>query len=64
MGDDGARGSIEVARAGGRVMIQDEGSSVVWGMPGAVFRAGVAQLILPIAALAERVTQMSERKTT
>ncbi|MFN7684721.1 MAG: chemotaxis-specific protein-glutamate methyltransferase CheB [Oligoflexia bacterium] len=64
MGDDGARGSIEVARAGGRVMIQDEGSSVVWGMPGAVFRAGVAQLILPIAALAERVTQMTGRKTT
>lgn len=39
MGRDGAAGCGEVVRHGGRVFIQDEGSSVVWGMPGAVAAA-------------------------
>jgi two-component system, chemotaxis family, protein-glutamate methylesterase/glutaminase len=61
MGDDGARGSVEVVRTGGRVMIQDEATSVVWGMPGAVFRAGVAQRVLPLNELAHQVASMAER---
>ena len=39
MGRDGCQGAINIKKAGGGVMIQDENSSVVWGMPGAVFAA-------------------------
>lgn len=58
MGDDGARGASEILRGGGRVMVQDEATSVVWGMPGAVVRAGVAQLVLPLGALAQKVSKL------
>jgi two-component system chemotaxis response regulator CheB len=53
MGQDGLLGCQAVARAGGAVLAQDEASSVVWGMPGAVARAGLAQRLAPPAALAE-----------
>ncbi len=55
MGSDGMLGCKAVAEAGGTVMAQDEASSVVWGMPGAVARAGLAQALLPPDQLAERV---------
>jgi two-component system chemotaxis response regulator CheB len=55
MGQDGLRGCQAVVAAGGTVLAQDEASSVVWGMPGAVARAGLAQALLPPAALAERI---------
>ncbi|MGQ0503862.1 MAG: chemotaxis protein CheB [Myxococcaceae bacterium] len=45
IGSDGAAGALEVARAGGVVMAQDERSSVVYGMPAAVAEAGIAGLI-------------------
>ena len=48
MGQDGCRGCEIVKSRGGQVLVQDEASSVVWGMPGAVARAGLADLILPI----------------
>ncbi len=43
MGHDGLQGCRALAQAGGTVWAQDEASSVVWGMPGAVARAGLAQ---------------------
>ena len=55
MGADGAAGSLDVLLAGGRVLVQDEATSVVWGMPGAVVAAGAAQEVLPLAALAPAV---------
>lgn len=42
MGRDGARGCVDVANAGGRFFVQDEATSVVWGMPGAAFKTGRA----------------------
>ncbi len=59
MGSDGARGCADVVAAGGSVLVQDEASSVVWGMPGAVVAAGLAPTVLPLAqvgpAIVERV---------
>ena len=52
MGRDGADGALALAKAGAYVMVQDEASSVVWGMPGAVARAGAAHQIAPIPQLA------------
>ena len=46
MGRDGAAGARSVSDAGGYVAVQDEASSVVWGMPGAVARSGAAAAIL------------------
>jgi len=61
MGEDGMRGSGEVVRAGGRVFVQDEVTSVVWGMPGAVARAGLAEKILPLDSLATAVVGATTR---
>jgi two-component system, chemotaxis family, protein-glutamate methylesterase/glutaminase len=55
MGADGARGSAEIVRAGGSVLVQDEPSSVVWGMPGAVAAAGLASRQLPISQVASAI---------
>ena len=55
MGEDGARGLLAVLKAGGRTLIQDEASSVVWGMPGAAFKLGAAEAVLPLAQIAEQL---------
>ncbi len=55
MGVDGANGAAQIAHAGGEVIIQDESSSVIWGMPRAVERAGAAGQIVPIGQVAEKV---------
>jgi two-component system chemotaxis response regulator CheB len=52
MGRDGAEGAAALAAAGGAVAVQDRASSVVWGMPGAVARRGLAAATLPPAKLA------------
>lgn len=48
MGKDGLEGSQAILNAGGSLIAQDEASSVVWGMPGAVARAGLPEKILPL----------------
>lgn len=49
MGQDGAKGSKEIVEAGGVVAAQDEATSVVWGMPGAVTSAGLCSAVLPLS---------------
>ena len=51
MGQDGLRGCEGIREAGGVVLAQDEASSVVWGMPGFVARAGLADAIVPLSGL-------------
>ncbi|WP_447908911.1 protein-glutamate methylesterase/protein-glutamine glutaminase [Brevundimonas bullata] len=48
MGADGADGCRMVAEAGGRFVVQDEATSVVWGMPGAAAKTGLADAVLPL----------------
>ncbi len=55
MGRDGLIGAGELVVTGGRVLAQDESSSVVWGMPGAIANAQLADAILPPEQLAERI---------
>lgn len=55
MGQDGQRGSASVRDAGGRVIVQDEASSVVWGMPGSVALAGLAHQIVPLNRIADEI---------
>ncbi|MBM4246978.1 MAG: chemotaxis response regulator protein-glutamate methylesterase [Deltaproteobacteria bacterium] len=56
MGQDGLRGCELVRDAGGQVLAQDEATSVVWGMPGFVARAGLAERILPLKSIATEIT--------
>ncbi len=58
MGRDGAAGARCVVEAGGAVLAQDEASSVVWGMPGAVAREGLCQAVLPLGQLAAQIDEL------
>lgn len=51
MGEDGAKGVRAIVDAGGQTLAQDEATSIVWGMPGAVAKAGLAHSILPLGAI-------------
>ena len=57
MGQDGARGCDLVRSLGGRIIAQDEATSVVWGMPGAVAQAGLADHILPLEKIADEIVR-------
>lgn len=56
MGADGKVGAGAVADAGGTVIVQDEESSVVWGMPGATATAGYAHRVLPISEIGHTIS--------
>jgi two-component system chemotaxis response regulator CheB len=51
MGSDGTVGARHLVKAGATVIAQDEASSIVWGMPGSVVKAGLAHEILPLDAI-------------
>lgn len=58
MGEDGRQGCEAIVRAGGRVIVQDRASSVVWGMPGSVVNAGIPCTILPLHSIASHVASL------
>jgi two-component system chemotaxis response regulator CheB len=58
MGSDGMRGGKDIVAAGGNVVAQDEATSVVWGMPGAVAQAGVCTAILPLDQIAPKLVRV------
>ena len=57
MGSDGRDGAAAIRDAGGTVVVQDQATSVVWGMPGAVASAGLADEILPLDRIAETIVR-------
>jgi two-component system, chemotaxis family, protein-glutamate methylesterase/glutaminase len=59
MGDDGLAGARAVRDAGGKVIVESQETAVVYGMPGAVARAGLADQILPLPAIADYLAQLS-----
>ena len=65
MGRDGMRGCEKIVQAGGQVLAQDKATSVVWGMPGQVAQAGLADEVLPLdrlgRAILRRVGQRPDR---
>jgi two-component system chemotaxis response regulator CheB len=57
MGSDGVLGAQHIREAGGKVIIQDEPSSVVWGMPGLVYAAGQADAVYPLDQLGPEINR-------
>jgi two-component system chemotaxis response regulator CheB len=55
MGQDGLEGCRAIAAAGGQVIAQDRATSVVWGMPGQVAGAGLAESVLPISEIGPEI---------
>ena len=60
MGRDGAEGAARLVGCGGSMIAQDEASSAVWGMPRAVFEAGLASAVLPPDKIARRIAARTE----
>jgi two-component system chemotaxis response regulator CheB len=58
MGADGLKGCQEVAGAGGVIIAQDQATSVVWGMPGAVAQAGLCHEIVPLNEISTSIASL------
>ncbi|MGA2807674.1 MAG: chemotaxis response regulator protein-glutamate methylesterase [Terracidiphilus sp.] len=61
MGSDGMIGCRIIRDQGGSVVAQDQATSAVWGMPGAVANAGLAHKVLPLQAIAWEITRLVRR---
>jgi len=57
MGSDGVRGAERIQKGGGEVIVQDERTSVVWGMPGFTFNEGYADAVYPLDQLQVEITR-------
>ena len=64
MGQDGWRGAERLKACGACVLAQDEASSVVWGMPGAIVNAGLADDVLPLDAIVPAIIRLAGRGQT
>ncbi|MDD2659965.1 MAG: chemotaxis response regulator protein-glutamate methylesterase [Methylococcales bacterium] len=60
MGADGAKGMKEMHDAGAKTVIQDEQTSVVWGMPGVAFKLGCTDYVLPLEEIADRILALTK----
>jgi two-component system chemotaxis response regulator CheB len=64
MGSDGLIGCRAIRDRGGSVLAQDEATSTVWGMPGAVANAGLAQSVLPLQAIVPEILRIAARSSS
>jgi two-component system chemotaxis response regulator CheB len=62
MGQDGLEGGRVLVQAGATLIAQDEPTSVVWGMPGAVANAGLCAAVLPLGEIAAKVRNLAGRQ--
>jgi two-component system chemotaxis response regulator CheB len=62
MGQDGLRGAGILRAQGATVLAQDEATSVVWGMPGAVVNARLADLVLPLDLIVPEILRIAGQK--
>jgi two-component system chemotaxis response regulator CheB len=58
MGDDGVEGARAILEAGGTLVAESQETAVVFGMPGAVVRAGLTAKVLPLPQIAEFLAQL------
>ncbi|AMV24954.1 Chemotaxis response regulator protein-glutamate methylesterase [Gemmata sp. SH-PL17] len=63
MGSDGSEGIEPIKRAGGLILAQDEGSSVVWGMPGSAVATGHVDEVLPLHQIATRINSLCQKRS-
>ena len=61
MGYDGLAGSRIIREHGGTIIAQDQATSAVWGMPGAVTQAGLAHRVLPLNQIASEILRLTGR---
>ena len=61
MGQDGLRGCTELSQSGSQVIVQDEETSIVWGMPGFVAKAGLANAVLPLAEIGPEIVRRVQK---
>ncbi len=61
MGDDGARGMVEMHEAGAKTIAQDEKSCVVFGMPNEAIKRGGVDLVMPLPEIAKKVLELGKR---
>ncbi|MBU1305737.1 MAG: chemotaxis response regulator protein-glutamate methylesterase, partial [Alphaproteobacteria bacterium] len=64
MGDDGARGLLEMRQSGSFTLAQDEESCVVFGMPKEAIERGAAARIVPLKRVATEISAFSRKATT
>ncbi|MCH8686725.1 chemotaxis protein CheB [Pedomonas mirosovicensis] len=64
MGRDGVEGLREIKQAGGRVIAQDEATSIVFGMPGEAVREGVVDTVLPLGEITAGLIELTRRNMT
>lgn len=62
MGNDGSEGIEAIKRAGGLVLVQDEPSSVVWGMPGSALATGHVDEVVPLNQMAAKINTLCKRQ--
>jgi two-component system chemotaxis response regulator CheB len=62
MGSDGLKGGQAVVASGGTMIAQDEATSVVWGMPGAVATAGICSAVMPLPEIAPWIIKLATRR--
>ncbi|MCP4393885.1 MAG: chemotaxis response regulator protein-glutamate methylesterase [Alphaproteobacteria bacterium] len=61
MGSDGKEGGKEIVENGGAVIAQDEKTSVVWGMPGAVANANICSAVIPLSDIARYIIKVANK---
>lgn len=62
MGSDGTKGGAMIVEAGGTIVAQDEATSVVWGMPGAIAQAGLCTAVLPIGEIGPYISKIANKR--